>query len=306
MQKLLGVLLMLSFISGAALAQENNAAKAEQVLSQARAAIGDASKQKALSSLSAAVTSARIINGNPAESEIEYDILLPDKFRRRESRQPFATVTVIDDDSTATYRVPMDNATGAQDRESLNDPQAQARRKDDFARVLLGFLLQPPSYESVTYSYAGEHKEPEGTADMIDVKGKSGFATRLYVDQKTGRLLMLSYRGKQLSVATRALARSRNAAPAPAVETGASVEQKERARQARAAMLEQRRKEFEEALAKAPEVEYRWVFSDYKNVKGYMLPHRVVKSEAGHDFEEWTISAFKINPKLNAALFETK
>ncbi len=305
MKKLLGVLFGLCFASGAGLAQDNNVAKAEQVLKQARAAIADPVKLKVLSSLSASVTSQRTINGNPAESEIEYDIVLPDKFRRRENRQPFATVTVIDDDNTATYRVPMDMSNSNQGRENLNDPLAQARRKDDYTRVLLGWLLVTPAYESVEYSYAGEHKEPDGTADLIDVKSQTGFTTRLYIDQKTGRLLMLTYRGKQLSYATRALARSAPPSP-PQNEAGLSPAQKESLRQTRAATMERRRKEFEEALTKAPEVEYRWVFSDYKNVKGYMLPHHVVKSEAGHEFEEWTISSFKINPKLNAALFDTK
>lgn len=305
MKKLLSALFVLCFVSVTGFAQDNSVAKAEQVLKQARAAIGDPVKLKALSSLSASVTSQRTVNGNPAESEIEYDIILPDKFRRRENRQPFTTVTVIDDDSTSTYRMPLSVNGETQTRETLNDPIMQARRKDDYTRVLLGWLLMAPAYETVEYSYAGEHKEPDGTADMIDAKSQTGFTTRLYIDQKTSRLLMLTYRGKQLSFATRALARSTPTTPSQ-TDANLSAAQKESARQARTAALEKRRKEFEEALAKAPEVEYRWVFSDYKNVKGYMLPHRVVKSEAGHEFEEWTITSFKINPKLNAALFDTK
>jgi hypothetical protein len=67
------------------------------------------------------------------------------------------------------------------------------------------------------------------------------------------------------------------------------------------AEVEKRRKMFEEALAQAPEVEYRWEFSDYKNFKGMSFPYRVVKLEANHEYEEWNINEIRINPKLQAA-----
>ena len=278
--------------------------KAEQIMKQARAAIGGEAKLKGLESLSVTALARRTVGESRMESDLEYSILLPDKFRRSESSQPFTTVTVQEDDKTSTYRVP-NSASGNSDapsRENLNDPQAQVRRKADFVRVMLGWLLTTPAFDSFAYAYAGEYKEPDGTADMIDVKGQEGFSARLYVEQKTHRLLMLSYQGKQLSQVMRMMGRPGQAQD----ERKLTPEQQEKLRQTRQAASEKRRKQFEEALAKAPEVEYRWVFSDYKNVKGITLPHHLSKTEAGHEYEEWEISNFKINPKFKADTFDTK
>ena len=41
--------------------------------------------------------------------------------------------------------------------------------------------------------------------------------------------------------------------------------------------------------------------SQDRNIKGINFPHHVVKSEANHEYEEWDISAFRINPKLQPA-----
>jgi hypothetical protein len=69
---------------------------------------------------------------------------------------------------------------------------------------------------------------------------------------------------------------------------------------------ERRRKEAMEAFEKAPEVEYRWAFDDYKSIGGLNLPHRLTKSESGTPNEEWEISKFKLNPKLNPDKFVKK
>lgn len=283
--------------------------KANQILTNARAAIAPEAQLNALQSLSVSYTSSRTIGAAHFESDIEYDILLPDKFRRRESRQPFTTVTVMQDENASTYSVPNPANGGDALRENSNDPQAQARRRADFTRILLGLLLRTPTEVPVEYSYAGEYKEPDGIADMIDVKGKDGFAARLYLEQKSHRLLALTYRGKQLSHAVRAVARLRGNTPPPrptAEDKKLTPEQQAQRQVERWAEIEKRRKQFEEALATAPEVEYRWVFSDFKTVKGLNLPHHLAKSEAGNEYEEWEISNFKINPKFTPTTFGLK
>lgn len=293
-------------LSTVALSQNTDAqAKAGQLLKQARAAIGDEAKLKALSGLSVSVAARRMAGEIHVESEIEYDILLPDKFRRRDSRQPFTTVTIMDDDKTSTYRLP--TPTGGPEPPVNNTPQAQARRKADFARVMLGWLLLTPAFEAVQYSYAGEAKVPDGTADMIDVKGQDGFTARLFLDQQTHRMLMLTWRAKPVVQVMKQLGRIPGRPPrAPQIDRKLTPEQQDKQRQEQQAEQEQRRTEFQEALAKAPEVEYRWVFSEYKNVKGLNLPHHLSKFEAGIEYEEWEISNFRINPRLTAAMFEVK
>ena len=280
-------------------------AKAEQMLKQARAAIGSEAQLSALTSLSALLTSHRNAGGTPVARELEYDILLPDKFRRRESTEPFTTVTVMDDDSVSTRSIPNPAASAGSDplRENSNYPQAQVRRRADFLRVLLSLLLALPATEAAKYSYAGEWIDPDSSvekadmpskADMIDVEAKDGFAARLYLDQKTHRLTALTYRGQQLSYALRATANRMGEAPPIAKSASPAV---------RREALEKRRDLFEVFLSKAPMADYRWVLADYKNVKGVSLPHSLTKSEAGHDYEEWAINEFKLNPKLTAAMF---
>lgn len=279
-------------------------AKAEQILQQARAAIGSESQRKALKSLSVSITSRRTIGGTQLERDLEYDILLPDKVRRRESRQPFTTVTVVQDDDAQTYNIPNPvSAGGDLLRENGNDPQAQIRRRADFARLLLGLLLLTPFSEGVEYSYAGEHKEPDGTAEMIDIKGPEGFTARLYIEQQTYRLIALTYRSHQLSQAVRAMVQlARSQTPKRTTRDNKKLTQEEQAQQQveRWAEAEKRRKQFEEALAQAPVVEYRWEFSDHKTVKGLTLPHRLTRLEIGQEYEEWEVSAFKLNPNLTA------
>ena len=67
---------------------------------------------------------------------------------------------------------------------------------------------------------------------------------------------------------------------------------------------ERRAKEMAEAFEKAPDVDYRWAFSEYKNVGGLNLPHVITRSEGGTPTEEWVISKYKTNPKLTADKFE--
>ena len=279
-------------------------AKAGQLLKQARAAIGSEAQLNALTSLSALVTSHRTVGATQVR-DLEYDILLPDKFRRRESSEPFTTVTVMDDDNISTRSIPNPAASAGADplRENSNYPQAQVRRRADFLRVLLSLLLALPATEAAKYSYVGEWVDPDGhsekadmpnKADMIDVEAKDGFAARLYLDQKTHRLMALTYRGQQLSYALRATANRMGEAP-PIAKSASPAARRE--------ALEKRRDLFEVFLSKAPLTDYRWVFADYKNVKGVLLPHALTKSEAGHDYEEWVITQFKLNPKLTAAMF---
>ena len=70
--------------------------------------------------------------------------------------------------------------------------------------------------------------------------------------------------------------------------------------------MEKRMKEMADAFEKSPDVDFRWALSEYKNVGGLNLPHRLTKSEAGTPNEEWEISKYKINPKLTADKFEKK
>ncbi len=310
MRTLIPATMCLLALTVGALAQSSDPqTKAQQILLQARAAIASEAQLKSLQTLSVLYTSSRTIGAAYFESDIEYDILLPDKFRRRESRQPFTTVTVMQDENALTYSVPNPASGGDAFRENSPAPQAQARRRADFTRVLLSLLLRTPSEKALEYRYAGEHNEPDGTAEMVDVKGEDGFAARLYIDQKTHRLVALSYRAKQLSHAVRAMARlAINTPPQRPTQAPKKLTPEEQAQLQveRWAEVEKRRKQFEEALENSPEVEYRWTFGEFKSVKGFTLPHHLTKAEANYEYEEWNISSYKINPKFPPTVFGAK
>ena len=131
MRQLIMATTMMFWLIGSATAQSTDAqAKAHEVLKQARASIGTDAHLKALTTLSISITSRRTIGETHLERDLDYDIQLPDKYRRRESRQPFTTITVTQDDSLATYSVPNPVSSGGDVlRENSSHPQAQVRRR---------------------------------------------------------------------------------------------------------------------------------------------------------------------------------
>ena len=79
------------------------------------------------------------------------------------------------------------------------------------------------------------------------------------------------------------------------------IQAEQRARQ------EQMNAERKANYEKAPEVDYQWSFSDYKEVNGLKLPHILTKAVGGNPNEEWVISKFKFNEKkVTAEKFEKK
>ncbi len=69
---------------------------------------------------------------------------------------------------------------------------------------------------------------------------------------------------------------------------------------------EEREKRMREAMERAPEVDVKLAFAEYKNFNGISLPTRIVRSEGGTPTEEVNISKYKINPSLKADKFEKK
>src|SRR4030095_11543496 len=87
----LSCLVLCGFVfSVVASAQSNDpAARAQEIIKQARAAIGDESKIAALKSLTAAGNSRRVFGEREVQSQVELELLMPDKVRRTTSTSPF-------------------------------------------------------------------------------------------------------------------------------------------------------------------------------------------------------------------------
>jgi hypothetical protein len=304
------ILLALAFALGASLpaqAQQTSAVvpepRAQVVLKQARAAIWDETKAKSLESLS--LTASRRLTRGENQIEMTLDALLPDKFSQNivinlglgfgndliliqtingsqawsEVISPGASMTAVSkkrvgDGAGATQKMAnnmaglaarmaaelsgmpddfgaTDGDSGANSADQINQPLAiQA----GFTPLLLVWLLTAPPLLPLECAYAGQAKTQDGgqTADVLDLKGPHNFAARLFIDQRTRQVMMLTYK------------------------TGTS------------------------------KVEIRWTASDYRNVNGRTLPHRLTRHTGGQLTEEIEIQKVKVNPSLKPDKFEKK
>jgi outer membrane lipoprotein-sorting protein len=316
--KLFPALLLVLSIAAPALAQ-NNDAKATEILNQARAAIGDEAKLKNLQGLSFSGSSRRMFGEREINGEIEFDLLMPDKIKRTTitSVSPGADMTlteVVNGDQIwfeSSSSMPPGGPGGGRPGRmggpggpggpGAGNPEARENNaRTDLLRMLLGILAIAPASIKAEYSYAGEAKAPDGTADVIEVKGPGNSVSRVYVDQKTHRVLMVSYRGRNFQM----IRGGRGGPPGqrPEQGDGATGQRQEITPEER----EKRRKEFAEQMARTPEIDIFIRFAEHKNVNGLNLPHLITRSTGSNINEELTISKYKINPKINHDKFVKK
>jgi hypothetical protein len=307
--KLLSALLLILSIAAPASAQTSDA-KATEILNRARAAIGDEAKLKSLQSLSFSASSRLALGEREMNREIEFELLMPDKVKRTtiSSPLPGADVTlteVINGDqvwSDSSSSMPPGGpfirmgGLGRPDGPGAGSPEArQDYIRTNILRMLLGILVTPPASIKAEYRYAGEAKAPDGTADVLEVKGPGDSVSRVYVDQKTHRVLMVSYRGRNLQM----LRAGRGGPPGQPQGPGQRQELTPEER-------EKRRKEMAELMARTPEVDFFIRFAEHKNVNGLNLPHLITRSTGSTINEELTINKYKVNPKLNPDKFVKK
>jgi hypothetical protein len=330
-------------IPALALAQVPDAkAKAEQILKQARAAIGDEKKLKELQGLSITGTVRQGAGDNQRESDLEIEVLMPDKVKKTITNQFMTLTNTLNGDQIwnefisgmggggmvfigpggpGAARGPGAAGPGgpggpggmfAANPAMASYVQLQQRR--EFYQIMLGWLLTVPASAHVEFAFVGEAPGPEGSKlNVLDGNGANGFTVRLYFDQQTNQLIGLSFKAKQMMRGF-----GRRGPGGPGGDQGGQRPQGAQAgqpgqggqpRQRPELTPEERErimKEVQERFEKAPEIDYRWAFGDYKSAGGLNLPHRVTKIESGTPNEEWEISKIKINPKLSPDKFVKK
>jgi len=275
---------------------QDAAAKAQQLIAQARAALGG----DKLKSLSVTGNYRRTFGQMEMAGEVNYDLLLPDKMMKTETMNPAPSIEItrvetLNSDDVWEDQQQRGGGGGMMifrrgpggpgvDPQKAKDMMKQVVRSD-FARLLIGWLLTTPSSFPVEYSFVGEAESPDGKADVLEVKGPGGFATRLFLDQKTHYPLMLTYNGKKPRIMTQ------TAAP------GAPRNPEE---------MEKRMKEVEAEAAKQPDVEFRIYLSDYREVNGVSFPHKLARSIENEVNEELEIKTVKINPQFKPEKFLKK
>ena len=253
--------------------------RAEELLKQARVALGGEANLRAIQSLSVSGRLRRVTQARDQSGEIKLDFLLPDKFKKTETMNLIAgveltLVSVLNGDrawkdsrsSSSNAQVTVIGPDGGKGEQSVPPKEVRA----DFARNLLGLLLSPPASFPIRFNYAGVAEAPDGKADVIDARGPDGFEARLFLDKNTHRPLMLSYRGMVPRLSTMRTQSGRESVDkiVKDAQVGGNRQQ--------------------------AEIQIR--YSDYRVVNGVMLPHRITKTADGKTNEEWEITRFKINP----------
>lgn len=267
--------------------------KADDLIAQARAAIGGDKNIAKVQGLSLTGAVSRAVGERTVAGEMTIDLQLPDKMLRSDAISPMGDSVLLiteqgfNGDTLLRFskvsgagpgmmiRTPPPPAPG-----SADEAQQLRNSRADFARLAVAMLLTAPKSMPIDFTYGGEAESPDGKADVIDLKGEGSFAAKLLLDQKSRRPLMLTYRGlsPRMVVQTQTVGGGRGDAargelPAP---------------------------------PPPPLVDINMFFDDYKSVDGLMLPHHVARAVDGKTTEEWTFKTIKINPAFKADTFAKK
>ena len=292
MQRLIVYLMTLAMTAGGFAARAAGDTKAEQLMAQARAALGGEKNLNKVQGLTATGAYQRTLPDRQLSGELTIDLQLPDKLLRTESMSPMGDMSIITEQG-------LNGETLLRHQRTLNAPpgmvirmgaaptgdaEAQAIRnaRADLARTALAFLLTSPASLPLEFSAGGEAESDEGKADVIDVKGAGNFTARLLLDRKSHRPLMLMYRG----VAPRVMIQTQQGPP-PDGGRG-------------------RGEPPHDAPAAPQVVDITLYLDDYKSIDGVMLPHHMARSVDGKPTEDITFKTIKINPAFKADAFAAK
>jgi hypothetical protein len=288
MQRLIVSLVSLAMTLGGFAARVAGDTKSEQLLAQARAALGGEKNLTRVQGLTAAGTYQRDVGDRQLSGEITIDLQLPDKMLRTESARPMGDATIemlqgVNGDQLLrnsrtigggpNMMIRMGPPPGGADGEA----QALRNQRADMARYTLAFLLTSPPAMPLEYTYGGEAEAEDGKADVVDAKGPGSFTARLFFDKKTHRPLMLAYRGAAPRMVVQT---QRGGTPAP----GGAVPE----------------------MPPPQIVDIQLFFDDYKSVDGIMLPHHLSRSVDGKPTEEMTFKTIKLNPAFKPDAFSGK
>jgi len=270
-------------------AHATQANRADEVLRQAREALGGEAKLKEIQNFTATGSFRRVNNGQEQSGEKRIDLLMPDKYKISDTLSLIAGIELTITNALNGNQAWSDSRTSAGNAQVMNirrggneqqngEEQVKSLRSE-FTRYLLGLFLMPPPGSSI--EFGGEAEAPDGRADILVLNDANGRVVKLFVEQKTHRPLMMTYR----DVALRMKTMKTNAGGSGDVE-----------------------KIVKDAQANAPvreESDMQMRFSDYKAEKGILLPRLIVITVNDKLYEEWELKSFKINsPDLTAKKFE--
>lgn len=284
-------------ISSFALAHTSSVeSRGVELMAKARQSIGGDAKLKTIKSLAIAARYRRVMGDRESSGDTELEFLLPDKMRRSEtmSLMPGLEMTRVDviNGKTTWSDAQTNGAHGGGGTVMIRRPaetpetkgSAELAMRADLSRAYLAFLLSSPEAIPFEYSYVGEAEAPDGKAEVVDIVGPNNFNVRLFLDQKSGRPLMMSYRGKAPRFSMRTITG----------DQGSPEEIKKKADEEAA------------RLAALPEVEFQLTLENYRSVDGVLFPHTLTRMVDGKTTEETDIKKIVVNPQIKLDRFDKK
>ncbi|HZI62115.1 MAG TPA: hypothetical protein VFD62_15475 [Pyrinomonadaceae bacterium] len=290
-------LLIVSLITASAVFA--NDSRAEEVLKQAREAMGGERLQK-IAGLYINGQYRRNFGDRQMAGDREISISLPDKYLIEDSMNPGGMSTSIVNTrglngerawSGSSGGGGMIIRMGGPGGVQLTPEQMEAAQRRmyqaEFSRYLLAMILMPPASMQVEFKYVGESDVEDLPADVVDVTGPDRFSVRLFFDKKTHLPLLLSYRG-----------------PKPRTLTMTRQGGERNPDDIKKAREEAEKKMREEGPAIPEEVDFFIRMTDHKKVDGVMLPHKFTFLTESEVSEEFEISKYQVNPQFKADKFQ--
>lgn len=280
-------------------------ARAQEILKQARNAIGGEELLQKIQSLGIKGEYRRIIGERELAGDREVSIMLPDKYLVEDAMNQGGLSTAIintrglngehawngsSGGGGGGMMIRMGSPGGQQATPEQQEAMFRRMYGTEFTRYLLAILVMPPPSFAVAYKYAGESDVEDAHADVIEVTGPDKFAVRLFFDKQTHLPLLLSYRANKPRIMT-AFNRptDRNVKPEDAVKHAREEADKKLAA---------------EPAPKPEEVDFFIRVTEYKKVGGLTLPHKLTFLTGADVSEEFQISKYQVNPQFKPDRFQ--
>lgn len=296
MRKLLSILALTLLCSSLAFADD---AKAQEILKQAREAIGGEEQLQKIQGLHINGQYRRVFGDRQFGGDREISILLPNKYLVEDAMNAGGLSTAMINTRGLNGEHAWSGSSGGgggmmfrmggPGGQQMTPEQMEAGMRRmynaEFTRYLLALIVTPPPSLAVDYKYAGESDVEDVQADVVDVTGPDKLSLRIFFDKKSHLPLLLSYRGPKPRIVT--MTRQGPAKPED---------------------LKKAREEAEKKMAaEAPvpeEADFYIRLTDHKKVGGLMLPHKLTFLTDTEVSEEFEISKYQVNPQFKADTFE--
>jgi hypothetical protein len=168
---------------------------------------------------------------------------------------------------------------------------------------MLGFLASSLETFPLTFGYAAQAAAPQGTADVLDVRGAGNFAAQLFLSSDTKLPIMISWQAPPTAVivTTPRQPAPATVAPGAIIVPGPEAPPSDASQDAK----DQHAREINALRQKALStfVQHRLYYADYRDVNGVKVPFRLRRAIGTDTTEETTFDRFRLNTKIDPKKF---